>query len=429
MGHVTAENVALDGPLPPEFCKSRWRELLIALVLTAAFVLVASFKTFTDMTIDGRAVAGNVPPVSFPTQPAVAPAGAILPVARQVAAPIAGWFTTPTTTQSAPTEDPNVRLVRGSGRSTFNRVAEDLRPTVVGLRTSIGTTGQSGRVGSGVVVDRRGYAVTCRHVVADASTVVASRFRAPQRWLPSRVVATADDLALIHIADQAPFVSATLGDSSQALVGDWVLALGHPFGLGLTVTAGIIGNRHGRLVMPGGRLQTGLIQTDAPINEGSSGGPLVDEAGRVVGINTAIYAPTGVFSGAGFAIPSDVVRQFLAQALPDAEALRAPPEAQASAPAWGVGLVALTPDLAAQIDYSGSGVLVSSVELNSPADTAQLARGDVIVSIAGQRIANLDSVAAIREQLDAQQPVSLQIWRRGTTSTVTLWTQAGPSRG
>jgi S1-C subfamily serine protease len=91
--------------------------------------------------------------------------------------------------------------------------------------------------------------------------------------------------------------------------------------------------------------------------------------------------------------------------------------------------VDLTPELTAQLGYSGSGVLVSDVELNSPADTAQLARGDVIVAIAGQRIADVSSVSAVRQQLDLRQPVSMQIWRRGTTSSVTLWAQSGPSRG
>jgi serine protease Do len=98
-------------------------------------------------------------------------------------------------------------------------------------------------------------------------------------------------------------------------VGDWVLAVGHPFGLGLTVTAGIVGRRHGTLGIPGGQQYTGLLQTDAPINEGSSGGPLANLDGQVVGLNTAIYAPTGVFSGVGFAIPSNVIRDFLSRHL------------------------------------------------------------------------------------------------------------------
>ncbi len=430
MSHVSVEDVDLDGPLPPEFCQSRWRELLIALVLTGVFVMVASVKTFMDAAVVGKPVAfvaAGVPP----SQPLASLRQAVVPVAQQVMTnPLGAWFAGAAEVEGtvAPSTDPNVRLVHGSGRFTFNNVAEELRPTVVGLRTAIGPTQQTGRVGSGVVIDRRGYAITCRHVVADATTVVASRFRDPGRWLPTRVVATVDDLALIHIADQAAFVSATLGDSEQARVGDWVLALGHPFGLGLTVTAGIIGNRRGNLVLPGGQRQTGLIQTDAPINEGSSGGPLVDEVGNVVGINTAIYAPTGVFSGAGFAIPSNVVRGFLLQVLPDAEALRQPVSA-VPAGTWGVGLVDLTPDLAAQLGYSGGGVLVNSVELNSPADVAQLVRGDVIVSVAGQQVSDVNALAAVRQQLDGRQPVSMQIWRRGMTSMVTLRTSEGPTRG
>src|SRR5262249_24508928 len=153
------------------------------------------------------------------------------------------------------------------------------------------------------------------------------------------------DLTLLQVTGAAPMTAAVLGDSSQVNVGDWVLAVGHPFQLGTTVTSGIVSRRGVTLALPGGKAQTGLFQTDAAINEGSSGGPLVNLAGEVIGINSAIYAPNGAFSGAGFAIPADQVRSFIGSVLGS--------PAQ-SAPKWGLGLVALTPSLATDLSYPGS---------------------------------------------------------------------------
>ncbi len=167
-------------------------------------------------------------------------------------------------------------------------------------------------VGSGLIVDSSGYVVTNHHVVAGASAIAITRFQQAGGQYYAQIVAfdPRKDLALLKIVGDGPFPAATLADSSRVEVGDPVLAVGNPFGFGNTVTAGIISGKRNSLLINGIDFN-GLLQTDAPINKGSSGGPLVNMNGEVVGLNTAIYAPTGVFSGMGFAIPSNRVGAFV----------------------------------------------------------------------------------------------------------------------
>jgi len=169
-------------------------------------------------------------------------------------------------------------------------------------------------VGSGVIIDSRGYVLTNYHVVSQAADILVSVFGRVGRDFPATVVATepADDLALIKILGAPTLPEARLGDSSSARVGDWVLAFGNPFGLDQTVTQGIISSQRKSLVIDGVSYGN-MLQTDAPINRGSSGGPLVNLQGEVIGINTAIYGPNGVFSGTGFTTPVNRARAFLAR--------------------------------------------------------------------------------------------------------------------
>ena len=169
-------------------------------------------------------------------------------------------------------------------------------------------------VGSGVIVDSRGFALTNEHVVLQAAELLVTVFGQVKRDFPAEVVAVDHraDLALIRIVGAPALPEARLGDSHTAQVGDWVLAFGSPFGLEQTVTQGIISNRRKALEVQ--HVSYGeMLQTDAPINRGSSGGPLVNLQAEVIGINTAIYGPNRVFSGAGFAVPVDRAKVFLAQ--------------------------------------------------------------------------------------------------------------------
>ena len=164
-------------------------------------------------------------------------------------------------------------------------------------------------LGSGIIVDRRGYIVTNAHVVANAVNIKVVTFSSERTVYPATIIRkdVENDIAILKIEPDSPMPTAILGDSDMIKVADRVLTVGAPFGLEQTVTAGIISDDSRNLVIDG-QTYDGMIQTDAAINRGNSGGPLINGSGEVVGINTAIYAPTGVFTGVGFAIPINKVK-------------------------------------------------------------------------------------------------------------------------
>ncbi len=230
-------------------------------------------------------------------------------------------------------------------------------------------------LGSGVVVDRNGYILTNHHVIEGADEIfIGTDDRAPVR---ARVVGTdpETDLAVIQAAGR-DLPPARLGDSSRQRVGDVVLAIGNPFGVGKTVTQGIISALD--------RQQLGLatyedfIQTDAAINQGNSGGALINTRGEVIGINTAILSASGGSHGVGFAIPINLARQVMRQIIEHGRVIRG----------WiGAGGVDLTPALARSLglDEALRGVYVTHVLENGPADRAGVEPGDVILAIDGHR--------------------------------------------
>jgi len=164
-------------------------------------------------------------------------------------------------------------------------------------------------LGSGVIIDRRGYIVTNAHVVANAVNIKAVTFSSSRIVYPAVIIRKdlENDIAILKIEPESPLPVAVLGDSDMIKVADRVLAIGSPFGLEQTVTAGIISDDSRNLVIEGQNYED-MLQTDAAINRGNSGGALVSISGEVIGINTAIYAPTGVFTGVGFAIPINKVK-------------------------------------------------------------------------------------------------------------------------
>lgn len=185
-----------------------------------------------------------------------------------------------------------------------------------GLVFDVARNNSGERYGSGVVVDKAGYILTNYHVVADATKIEVTPFSAnPQKFIASVVrYSEKEDLALIKFDPGYSLPEATLGDSSIVAVGDVVIAVGSPFGMEHTATLGIISDDR-RSVVIDGHLYTDMLQTDAAINTGNSGGALVNVQGEVIGINTAIYAPTGVFTGVGFAISIDRAKAMLAEGL------------------------------------------------------------------------------------------------------------------
>jgi serine protease Do len=242
-------------------------------------------------------------------------------------------------------------------------------------------------LGSGVLVDGKGYIVTNRHVVDKADRIRVKLQDDPASVLHDAKVVGVDtetDLAVIKIEVNRPLPVAKLGNSESMQVGDWVLAVGSPFGLQETVTAGIVSAK-GRNIVPNRQFQS-FIQTDAAINPGNSGGPLVNMAGEVIGINTAILTDTNSSAGVGFALPSNTVVQVYNQLIG--------PEHRVSRGSIGIMFDARENPAIARVYGAGSGITVSSVVAGSPAEQAGLKVGDTIVSVDGKDVKTGDELVA-----------------------------------
>ncbi|WP_027285073.1 DegQ family serine endoprotease [Rubritepida flocculans] len=256
--------------------------------------------------------------------------------------------------------------------------------------------------GSGFVIAPEGYIVTNAHVVGENAEL---RVRlADGREFPATLVGrdAPTDIALLKIEAGAPLPSLSFGDSDALRVGEWVMAMGNPFGLGGTVTAGIVSAR-GRQI--GAGPYDDFIQTDASINPGNSGGPLFNAAGEVVGVNTAIFSPSGGNIGIGFAVPSRMVQQVVAQ-LREHGAVRR---------GWlGVSLQPVDQDLAAALNLpEPKGALVSAVQPGSPAARAGLRAGDVVTAVEGRSVATPRDLAAAVAELAPGRSATLRLLRDG----------------
>ena len=249
-------------------------------------------------------------------------------------------------------------------------------------------------LGSGFIIDASGYIVTNNHVVDHATKIVVtlddgSSFPATVKGRDEKT-----DLALLKIDARKSLPYVTFGNSDQVRVGDWVIAVGDSFGLGGTVTAGIV-SAHGRDLNSGP--YDDFLQIDAPINPGNSGGPLFDQSGHVIGVDTAIYSPNGGSVGIGFAIPSKIVAKVVDQ-------LR---EHGAVERGWlGVQMEPVTPAIGKALGRpDAKGVIVESVDANSPADRAKLQPGDLITALNGHPVEGAHdlafSVAAIKPGSEA----------------------------
>jgi S1-C subfamily serine protease len=295
-------------------------------------------------------------------------------------------------------------------------------------------------IGAGFIVDERGYVLTNYHVVRDATNILVTVPGNPERNFTARAVASdpTKDLALLKLDTKTElFQEAKLGDSSFAQVGDYVISIGSPFGMEQTVTSGIISGIR-KAVMIDGIEFMNLIQTDAPINRGSSGGPLVNMKGEIIGITTAIYAPTGVFNGTGFVIPINDVKDFIGAQLGQKFSLpvnqrgmfeqpvQAKPVA-AGGPVpvrFGVEAIPLDPLLAKQMGAENmGGILVNRVLDNSPAGNAGITRGDIITSIGGVPVKTLSDVALTVSHFKAGDNANVTVVRNGKTNEllVKLW--------
>ena len=268
---------------------------------------------------------------------------------------------------------------------------------------------QAQGVGSGFIVDVDGHVVTNHHVVKGADKILVTLNDGTE--LSATVVGHDEktDLALLKVDAGEPLPFVTFGDSDRARVGDWVVAVGSPFGLGGTVTAGIISAR-------GRNIQSGpfddFLQIDAPINRGNSGGPLFDHSGEVIGVNTAIFSPSGGNVGIGFAIPAQLAAPIIASLKTDGYVQRG----------WmGVNIQALSPELAESFGLADAkGALVAGVLDDSPAAKAGIRIGDVIVRFGDSEVENVRELPRIVASTRAGARVPVQVVRDGTPMTLEL---------
>ena len=254
--------------------------------------------------------------------------------------------------------------------------------------------------GSGFFISADGYVVTNNHVVQHATEVTITT--SDGKTLPAKVIGvdTKTDLALLKAqGDDFPFVTFA---AQSPRVGDWVIAVGNPFGLGGTVTAGIVSAR-GRDI--GSGPYDDFLQIDAPVNHGNSGGPTFNSNGEVVGVNTAIFSPSGGSVGIGFAIASDVVKNVVEQLKTSGLVTRG----------WiGVQIQSITPDLADDLGLKNpSGALVAETQKNSPAAAAGIKSGDVITSVDGQAVADPHELARRIAALGPKKTAKLALIRNG----------------
>jgi serine protease Do len=270
--------------------------------------------------------------------------------------------------------------------------------------------------GSGFIIDANGTIVTNNHVVKGAKTVTVTLDDGTQ--LPAKVVGTDQrtDIAVLKVDAHKPLPYIQLGNSANVKPGEWVVAMGNPFGLGGSVTAGIV-SASGRDIGEGPYNQ--FIQIDAPINQGNSGGPLFTQDGKVIGMNTAILSPSGGSIGIGFAIPSDMIRTVTAQLEKNGKVTRG---------YIGVEAQQVTDTMAKAMHLSeNSGALIAGVQSDTPASRAGLEPGDVITAVNDQTVKNPRDLAVDVAAVKPGDEARLEVLRSGEKKTVSVKVGLMPS--
>jgi len=293
--------------------------------------------------------------------------------------------------------------------SLFQSVA----PSVVQVVSQNQATGAVGS-GTGFIWDRAGHVVTNDHVVGDGSDLVVRL--ADGRLSGAKLVGRAPnyDLAVIRLNERsAPPPPVAIGSSQNLMVGQAAFAIGNPFGLDQSLTSGIISALERRLPTDSGREIAGVIQTDAAINPGNSGGPLLDSAGRLIGVNTAIFSPSGANAGIGFAIPVDRVNRVVPQLID-----------RGRVPNPGIGIIAADEAATAQLGITG--VVIAAVVPGSPAERAGLKGidpetgriGDVVTAVDDRPVRRLPDLTDRLEEVGVGKPVTLALLRGSSTDKV-----------
>lgn len=262
-------------------------------------------------------------------------------------------------------------------------------------------------LGSGFVIDPAGYIVTNNHVIKDADEIIVNF--SDSRSLPAKLVGrdAKTDIALLKVDTEEPLAFVEFGSSQTLRVGDWVLAIGNPFGLGGSVSAGIVSARN-RNINAGP--YDDFIQTDAAINRGNSGGPLFDTNGKVIGVNTAIISPTGGSIGIGFAVPSAIAQSVISQLREFGETKRG----------WlGVRIQEVTPDIAESLSLDKpQGALIAGTTPKGPAANAKLEPGDIILKFDGKDVIKMRDLPRMVAETEINKTVRVVVWRKGKTRTL-----------
>ncbi len=264
-------------------------------------------------------------------------------------------------------------------------------------------------LGSGFIIDASGYIVTNQHVIAGADEITVRLH--DDTLLEAELIGSDEktDLALLKVKSDEPLPATSWGRSEKTRIGDWVVAIGNPFGLGGTVTAGIVSARQ-RDINSGP--YDDFIQTDAAINRGNSGGPMFNLDGEVIGVNTSIFSPSGGSIGIGFAIPSDLAQNVVMQLRQFGEVRRG----------WlGVRIQTVTEELAEGLRLGKPrGALVASVTEGGPAEKGGILGGDVILEFDGRTVSDMRKLPRMVAETPIGQDVAVVVWRKGEKKTVTV---------
>lgn len=391
--------------------RARTRDLTLAVSITAILSVGASFGLFVLVApylLQGIASRAPAPASSGP---------------RTFTAPVATPPRTdpvPAALRSSPSTPP-VKIDQGKAAS-FTDLVTVLGPTVVHIGTLremdssplqrwMGVPrGRASGLGTGVIIQPDGLILTNNHVIRDADVIQVRLW--DSREFRAEVIGRdpETDVALIQIRDSQPLPYAKLGDSDSLQIGEWVVAIGNPFGLDHTVTAGIVSAKGRRNINPGGkRGYWNFIQTDASINPGNSGGPLINASGEVVGINTAI---DGRGPGIGFAIPINMAKVIIPQLLKYGQVQRS----------WiGVSIQPVTDQIQAVLKLSSKqGALVTDVSSGSPGDLAGLLPGDVILEFDGKPVRQSSDLPWLASTAGIGRKVQVGLVRKGARATVTI---------
>lgn len=274
-------------------------------------------------------------------------------------------------------------------------------------------------MGSGVVIDEKGYVLTNEHVIKGADKIQVV-FDGDEKSYKAKIIGKdpRTDLAVIKILGKKEFQALPMGDSDNIRIGDWTIAIGSPFGLQQTVTVGVVSAKR-QSVRIEQREYRNFIQTDAAINRGNSGGPLLNIRGEIIGINTAIYAPTGVFSGIGFAIPINSAKDILGDLIEKGRVVRG----------WlGVEIRKVDDIIRKQFGLEDKyGALVNRVIEGSPAEKAGMKRGDIIIEFDGKQINEVRDLQDIVGRTPPNKKVDVLIYRDKKKKTLSLKTSEMPS--